>query len=78
MIKLYDKESGRYLGEITEEELQFLIDNLEEENLTDTDYYLAKATLDFLKDQGISGHLLGIIEGAMGDKDGVEIRYEKS
>ena len=37
MVTLYDKETGQYLGRISEEELQFLIDSLEEESVTDTD-----------------------------------------
>ena len=32
MIQLRDKESGEVLGAITEDDLQFLIDNLEEES----------------------------------------------
>lgn len=77
MVKLYDKESGRYLGEVTDDDLQFLVDNLEEESITDTDYYLEKATLDFLKNKGISDRLHALITEAMGDKDGVEISYDK-
>ena len=32
MIQLQDKENGEVLGSITEDDLQFLIDNLEEES----------------------------------------------
>lgn len=78
MVKLYDKETGDYLGEITDQDLQFLIDNLEEEDLTDTDYYLGRATLDFLEGKGMSKNLVELIKKAMGDKNGVEIRYEKT
>ena len=35
MIKLVDKESGSFLGEITEEQLGYLIDQLEEESEED-------------------------------------------
>ena len=77
MVKLYDKGTSQYLGTITDEELQFLIDNLEEESLTDVDYYLNKTMLDSLKEEGVSENLISIIETAMGDSDEVEIRYQR-
>jgi hypothetical protein len=78
MVKLYIKDTGQYLGRIDDDQLQFLIDNLEEESLTDTDYYLNRATLDLLKEKGLSDELARMIEGAMGQDDEVEIRYEKA
>ena len=39
MIKLSDKKNGAPLGTISEDDLQFLIDHLEEEWAEDTDYY---------------------------------------
>jgi len=77
MVKLYDKSTGKYLGRIEDEELQFLIDNLEEESMTDTDYYLNRTTFDLLKEKGMSENLAKLIETAMGNKNEVEIRYEK-
>ena len=49
MIQLRNKETGSLLGSISEEDLQFLIDNLEEEWEEDTDYYLNRETLDLLE-----------------------------
>src|SRR5207249_4463765 len=46
MIQLYDKETGASLGAITEEQLQFLADQLEEESPQDQDYYINEPTLD--------------------------------
>jgi hypothetical protein len=40
MIQLHAKETGVFLGTITDAQLQFLIDQLEEESTDDTDYYL--------------------------------------
>lgn len=77
MVKLYDKGTGQYLGKIDDEDLQFLIDNLEEESLTDTDYYVNQTIFDFLKERGMSEGLTKLIEEAMGEADEVEIRYEK-
>jgi hypothetical protein len=46
IIRLYDNASGAELGTLTEEQLQFLIDNLEEETSDDQDYYLNPNTLE--------------------------------
>ena len=51
MIQLRDKESGEVLGTITEDDLQFLIDNLEEESEDDMDYYINRSTLEIFKDK---------------------------
>ena len=77
MVKLYDKATGRYLGEVAEEELQFLIENLEEESLTDVDYYINETVLESLKEKGMSETLARLLESAMGDKGEAEIRYER-
>lgn len=58
--------------------MQFLIDHLEEESLTDTDYYLNRSTLELLKHKGLSKGLAKLIQGAMGDDQDIEIRYEKA
>lgn len=78
MIQLKNKETGSLLGSITEEELQFLIDNLEEEWEEDTDYYLNRTTLEMLMDRGASQSLLEILERAMGDRDDIEIEWSRS
>lgn len=78
MVKLYDKASGNFLGEITDAEFKFLIDQLEEESEADDDYYLDRGTLDFLKEKGMDEALTALLEGALGANDSVEIRYEKS
>jgi hypothetical protein len=77
MIRLRNKESGAELGSITEEELQFLIDNLEEEWEEDQDYYLNRQTLEMLKAQGASASLAQILDRAMGDRDDVEVEWSR-
>ena len=49
MYALYRKTDQSYLGDISEEELQFLRDNLEEESLTDDDYNMDRLTLEYLR-----------------------------
>ena len=76
MYALYVKADHRYLGDISSEELQFLIDNLEEESLEDTDYDLSRLTLEYLRGNGLSPRLAQLLDSALGDQDDVEIVYE--
>lgn len=75
MIELKDKETGASLGSISAEELQFLIDQLEEESDDDTDYYLNRSTVEMLQAHGASAHLSELLERALGDNDEVEIEW---
>jgi hypothetical protein len=77
MTKLYDKDTGALLGEITDEQLQFLADELEEEGEEDTDYYLNADTVEMLAEAGAPGELLDLLRRAMGSKGEVEIRWSR-
>jgi len=77
MIKLYNVDSGQYLGRITDEDLQFLKRNLEEESSEDSDYYINRETLDLLKEKGMSEDFAKLIESAMGTEGEIELRYEE-
>lgn len=78
MIQLSDKETGAVIGSISDEELQFLIDQLEEESGTDQDYWLNRETLDIFKEQGADAHLVALLENAMGERDEMEIVWVKA
>jgi processive 1,2-diacylglycerol beta-glucosyltransferase len=77
MIRMYNNDTGSYLGEITEVQLQFLIDMLEEESLEDQDYYLNRATIEMLEREGGGAQLIEMLRRALGDEEGVEIRWER-
>ena len=77
MINLRDNDSKSLLGSISEEDLQFLIDNLEEEWEGDTDYYLNRTVIDTLAEAGGDKALIELLNKALGDRDGVEIVWEK-
>ena len=77
MIDLYNAETNQLLGSITEADLQVIIDALEEESADDQDYYIDKATIEYMADGRLSDHLLGLLRTALGDKDGLEIRWQR-
>lgn len=75
MIKITDKDTGQFLGEITQEQLEFLMDQLEEEFEGDTDYYINKDVLDVFEQRGIDQALLSFLRRSMGDRDEMEIEW---
>jgi hypothetical protein len=78
MIQLHEKETGVFLGTITDAQLQFLIDQLEEESADDTDYYIDQATLDLFEEVGTEADLLALLRQALGTREGIEIVWSKA
>jgi hypothetical protein len=77
MPRLFRLDNGETIGEITAAQLQFLVDQLEEENDEDTDYFIDRDTLELLSDNGADPELLALIEKAMGDDDEIDVAWEK-
>jgi len=77
MVQLYDAERGTPLGTITDEQLHFLINELEEESTTDQDYYLSGATIDMLEDNGAGAELVKLLRGALDGREGMEVRWTR-
>jgi hypothetical protein len=78
MITVYDAGDGRKLGTITDAQLQFMIDQLEEESTTDRDYYINVATLDMFEADGADPKLLAFLRGALGKREEMDIRWERA
>ena len=76
MVQLFDTESGTPVGTITEAQLDFLMTELEEESSRDRDYYIAAATVDMLEEDGADAELVKLLRGALGGREGVELRWE--
>ena len=76
MYELIRKSDQTSLGEISEDDMQFLRDNLEEESLTDNDYTMSRLTLEYLRGNGLSLHLAQLLDNALGTQDEVEIIYQ--
>jgi hypothetical protein len=77
VIQLRIKESGTLIGQISEEELQFLIDNLEEEWEEDRDYYLNQTMLNALKAKpDAPQRLLEMLDKAAGGGD-IEVEWSR-
>jgi hypothetical protein len=77
MITLRNKETGEFIGNITEEQLKFLTSEMEEESHADRDFWIDASELEFLKEDGADPGLLGLLEKAIGGREGIEIEWEK-
>jgi hypothetical protein len=77
MPRLILKDSNRFLGVISDADVKVLIDQLEEEDMADDDYFIDGATVSILESAGASSTLVELLLGAIGDSDGVEVRWEK-
>jgi len=73
LIRL-DKEVE--IGEISKEQLAFLVEQLEEEHDEDQDYYIDRDTLELLSDNGAEPELVALLEKAIGDDDEMDIAWE--
>jgi len=76
MITLYDANSGKEIGTISEEQLEFLREQLEEESSTDQDYYITRDTLDMFEDEGADAALLALLQRALGAREEMDVRWE--
>ena len=76
MPRLVRIDTGEDIGEITSAQLGFLVEQLEEENEDDQDYFIDRDTLELLSDNGIDGELLAMLEKAMGDDDSMDIAWD--
>ena len=80
VIQLYKEHPETYkreaIGALTEDQLDFLIENLEEDFEEDEEYLLYPDTVDYLKEQGADKDLISMLEKALvGAQDGIDILY---
>ena len=69
-IRLY-----AYVGDVSEEQLDFLIDNLEEEWTEDRDYYINRAMVEALQTNGADPDLISLLGKTLNNQDEVEILW---
>ena len=78
MVKVFNKATNELLGRISDEELAFLQDQLEEEGINDRDYYIRRETIEeFENSADATEHLATILKTGLRNDDAVEIRWER-
>jgi hypothetical protein len=69
VIRLRNAETGADLGTISPAQLDFLVEQLEEEFDADQDYYFDEGTIGMLEDAGADAGLLAMLRAALGEKE---------
>lgn len=77
MINLREKGTDKPLGQISEEQLQYLIDHLEEEWLEDQDYAITPLLLQVFEEQGADPALVSLLRDALRGRDEMEIVWSR-
>ena len=78
MVQLHDKDTGKPIGTITEDQLQFLIDQLEEESSGDQDYYINVTTLEMFEGAGGDPGLITLLRTALAGREDMEVRWSRA
>lgn len=76
MIKLYDGDTEREIGAITEAQLEVLLEQLVEETLDEYTYNINPAVISSLEANGLEAALLDILKTGLGGRSSMELRYE--
>ena len=77
MILLKNKENGTFIGTISESQLQYLLDQLEEEHIHDQDYWINTVQIEVFKQNHADSDLVQLLEGALDDKGELEFVWER-
>ena len=77
MINLYEKDTNKPLGQISEAQLQYLIDHLEEEGSEDQDYAVTPLLLEYFEGLGADPTLISLLKDALGGREEIEIVWDK-
>ena len=76
MPRLFRLDTGDDIGTITDAQLAFIVEQLEEEHDDDKDYFIDRDTLELLSDNGGDPDLLALLEKAIGEDEGMNIAWE--
>jgi hypothetical protein len=76
MPRLIRLDTGDAVGQISDEQLAFLVEQLGDEHDDDTDYHIDRDTLELLSDNGADPELRAMLEKAIGDDDSMHIAWE--
>lgn len=78
MITISNKDTQQPIGSISEAQLQFLLDQLEEEYDEDQDYAISAMLLDYFEGEGgADPALVSLLRSALGDKEEINIVWNK-
>lgn len=78
MVFIYNKSTKDLIGEIEEDDLQFLIDQMEEESMKDQDYSITNMEIAYFAENDASPELIALLRKALGEQSEVIILWSRS
>jgi processive 1,2-diacylglycerol beta-glucosyltransferase len=78
MIRLFNKSNEQLMGEITEDQLRFLVDQMEEESTEDQDYSITAMELEYFRTHGADPGLIDMLQEALGEAEELIIVWRRS
>lgn len=78
MVYLYNQSSGDLIGEINEDELQFMIDQMEEESTKDQDYSITSMEIAYFSQNGATPHLISLLNQALANQQEVIVLWSRT
>ncbi len=75
MPRLIRIDTDSEIGTISDKQVAFLVDQLEEDPEEDPDYFIDRETLELLSDNGADPELLALLEKAIGDDEEMKIAW---
>jgi hypothetical protein len=77
LIKLFDVATNTEVGTISDAQLKFMIDQLEEESAEDQDYYINTDTQDLFEQNGADAALVELLRRALGNRPEMDVRWQR-
>lgn len=74
-IRVYDKETGRFYGELNEQQLKTLSEHHPEGLAAGSTYYLDQKTIEMLESANVDSALLDLLHRALDENEFVEITF---
>lgn len=78
MYKLFDEDTKAFIGAITKAQLDYLIDQLEEEGTEDRDYAITPMTLSLFEGENVDPVLISMLRAALGNREEMSIYWEEA
>jgi hypothetical protein len=76
MIRLFDNETDKELGAISEAQLDLLVEELADESLDEYTYNVDSKVISHLEGNGADSELITILRRALGSRTSMELRYD--
>jgi processive 1,2-diacylglycerol beta-glucosyltransferase len=76
MIRLFDGDTEAEVGQITDVQLEQLVENLVEETIDEYSWNINATALSSLEGNGADPDLIAMLRRALGNRGSMELRYE--